>query len=128
MERYIPLVARFFLSVIFLRSGIFKILDFSGTQAYMASKGIPETLTATLLVLTIGVELVGGCSVLLGYRARWGALALCLFLIPATLIFHTNFAENAQTIQFFKNVAIFGGLLMVYANGSGALSIDQTVR
>ena len=126
LERYIPLIARSSLAVIFLRSGITKLFGFVGTQSYMAANGIPKSLTGILLVLAIIGELFGGISLILGYKARWGAIALILFLIPATLIFHTNFADNSQTIQFLKNVAILGGLLMVYTYGAGPLSVDST--
>jgi uncharacterized membrane protein YphA (DoxX/SURF4 family) len=121
---YIPLVARIFLAVIFLRSGISKILDFSGTQQFMSANGIPLALTGLLLVGSIIFELAGGLSVLLGYKARWGAIALIIFLIPATLIFHTNFAEEMQVIQFLKNLALMGGLLMVVYFSSGPVSVD----
>lgn len=121
---YIPLVARIFLSVIFLRSGISKILDFGGTQQFMAASGIPLVLTGLLLVGSILFELAGGLSVLLGYKPRWGAIALIIFLVPTTLIFHTNFAEEMQVIQFLKNLALIGGLLMVVYFGSGPVSLD----
>jgi len=121
---YIPLVTRIFLSVIFLRSGISKILDFGGTQQFMAANGIPLALTGLLLVGSIILELASGLSVLLGYKARWGAIALIIFLVPTTLIFHTNFAEEMQVTQFLKNLAIVGGLLMVVYYGSGPFSLD----
>lgn len=122
MQRYIPLIGRAFLSAIFLKSAFDKITDPAGTQQYMAANGIP--LTGLFLVAAIIVELVGGLSVLLGYKAKWGAIALILFLIPATLIFHTNFGDRIQVIQFMKNLAIMGGLLMVYYSGSGPVSLD----
>lgn len=122
---YIPLAARIFLSVIFLRSGIGKILDFAGTQQQIASQGIPLALAGLLAVGAIIFELAGGLSVLLGYKARWGAIALIIFLVPTTLIFHTNFAEEMQVIQFLKNVAILGGLLMVVYFESGPVSVDS---
>ena len=46
-----------------------------------------------------------------------------LFLIPATLIFHTDFSQQTQMIMFLKNVSIMGGLLLLIAYGSGAYSI-----
>jgi putative oxidoreductase len=125
MQKYLPLVARTLVAAIFVRSGITKILGFAGTWGYMAANGIPQTMTLPLLILTIIVEIIGGLCVFLGFKARWGALALFLFLIPATLIFHTNFADQIQTIQFFKNLAIMGGLLMVCAYGSGSLSLER---
>lgn len=120
---YIPLIARIFLAAIFLRSGISKILDFGGTQQVMAANGIPLALTGLLLIGSIIFELAGGLSVLLGYKARLGAIALILFLIPTTLIFHTNFAEDMQVNQFLKNLALIGGLLMVVYFDSGPLSL-----
>lgn len=125
MEKYIPLVARAFLAAIFLKSGIDKILDFGGTQQTMAAKGIP--LAVVFLLGAIVVELGGGVSVLLGYKARWGAIALFLFLIPTTLIFHADFSQRQQVIQFMKNLAIMGGLLMVYYFGSGPVSLDLQI-
>ncbi|OKH38722.1 DoxX family protein [[Phormidium ambiguum] IAM M-71] len=125
MQKYIPLIARAFLSAVFLKSAFDKITGFAGTQQYMSQNGIPLQLTALLLVGAIVFELLGGFSVLLGYKSRWGSILLIIFLIPATLIFHTNFADRMQVIQFMKNLAILGGLLMVYYYGSGPISLDE---
>ncbi|MBD1880090.1 DoxX family protein [Coleofasciculus sp. FACHB-T130] len=125
MEKYIPLIARAFLAAIFLKSGFDKITGFSGTQQFMAKNGIPLALTGLLLVAAIILELAGGLSVVLGYKARWGAIALIIFMIPATLIFHTDFDDRMQVIAFMKNLAIIGGLLMVYYIGSGPISLDE---
>lgn len=62
---------------------------------------------------------------MLGYKARWGAIALIIFLIPATIIFHTNFAEPMQTIAFMKNLAILGGLLMIVEYGAGRIALER---
>ncbi|PIG94268.1 DoxX family protein [Gloeocapsopsis sp. IPPAS B-1203] len=121
---YIPLAARIFLSVIFLRSGFNKIFDFASTQGFMASAGIPAGLTGILLVGSIILELLGALSVILGYKARWGAIALIVFLVPTTLLFHTNFAEDMQITQFLKNLGLIGGLLMVVYFGSGPIGVD----
>lgn len=122
MKDYVPLMARIMLSAIFMMSGFGKIMDFGGTQQYMASHGMP--LTALFLLGAIVFELCGGASVLLGFKARWGAIALIIFLIPTTLIFHTAFSERLQVIMFMKNLAILGGLLMVAYYGSGPKSLD----
>ena len=123
MQRYLPLIGRILIALIFLLSAFGKITDFSGTQQYMASAGMPAT--GLLLVAAIAFELFGALSVLLGFRARWGAIALIVFLIPATLIFHTDFADQNQMIHFMKNLSIMGGLLFVVAHGSGAFSLDR---
>ncbi|MBD1866361.1 DoxX family protein [Cyanobacteria bacterium FACHB-471] len=126
LQKIIPLIARTCLAVIFLRSGAGKVLDFAGTQEQIAGAGLP--LAALMTVGAIVFELVGAVLVLLGYKAKWGALLLILFLIPTTLLFHTNFAEGMQVTQFFKNLAILGGLLMVTAFGSGPLSLENRFR
>lgn len=118
-----PLLARILLSGLFLKSGIDKILHPVGTQQYMEAHGIP--LTGLFLLAAIAVELVGGLSLLLGYKARFGAILLALFLIPVTLIFHTNLADQIQNIMFMKNLAILGGLLMVIQYGPGLITLER---
>ena len=112
-----PLLARLLISTLFIWAGINKILHPVATQEYMSAYGMP--LTNLLLIGAIAVEILGGLSILLGIQARWGAIALALFLIPATLIFHTDFSDQIQQIMFFKNLAILGGLLMIIQYGAG---------
>ena len=127
-ESLAAFVGRIFLALIFVVSGVGKITGYAGTAAYMASKGLP--LVEILLPLTIAVELGGGLLLALGWKARWAALALFLFLIPTTLIFHQFWGlepklAQMQKIHFLKNVAIMGGMLMVLAIGAGAWSVDR---
>jgi putative oxidoreductase len=120
--KIISFLGRLLLAQIFLVAGVEKILDPAGTQAYMASKGMP--MTWLFLLAAIAFELGGGLSLLFGFRARWGALALVVFLIPTTLIFHTGFSDPVQQVMLMKNLAIMGGLLMITAFGPGRFSID----
>ena len=120
---YSTLIGRILLAVLFLMSGINKIANPTGTQQYMASMGI-TWLTMLFYIGAIVVEIGGGISLLLGYRARAGAWLLFLFMIPTTLIFHTHFADQNQMIHFLKNLSIMGGLLYVAAYGAGRLSMD----
>ena len=122
MKRFIPLIGRILLSAIFLMSGLNKITNFGGTEKYMAAVGMP--LTKLFLISAIILEVIGGLSILLGYKAKWGAWALVIFLIPATLIFHSNFSDQIQMIMLMKNLAMIGGLLMVANFGAGAISLD----
>ncbi|HEY4715730.1 MAG TPA: DoxX family protein [bacterium] len=123
MQKFIPLFGRILLSIIFLMSGFGKIANAAGTQQFMSAYGMP--LTAFFMVCAIILEVAGGLSVLLGYKAKLGALALVIFLIPATLIFHTKFSDQIQMIMFMKNMAILGGLLLIIGFGSGPVSIDE---
>jgi putative oxidoreductase len=120
------LIGRILLVLIFLNSGIGKIGNFEGTAQYMAKFGMP--LTNFFLIGAIFLELIGSIIVLLGYQARFGALLLLIFLIPTTLIFHTNFADPMQKIHFMKNVSMFGGCLILLASGAGRISLDYLIR
>ena len=120
------LIGRILLVLIFLQSGVGKIENFGGTVQYMASYGMPYT--NFFLVGAIFFELVGSATVILGYFARFGALLLLIFLIPTTLIFHSNFADQVQMIMFMKNVSMLGGCLIVLASGAGRFSLDSLLR
>ncbi|HEY9612070.1 DoxX family protein [Allocoleopsis sp.] len=119
---YIPLAARICLSLIFLYGGIKNITGFSATQQMIAARGLP--LPGLMLLGNIVFQLIGAISLLLGYKVRWGAILLILFLIPTTLVFHDFWANPKETIAFLKNLGLIGGLLMVYYAGAGAVSLD----
>jgi putative oxidoreductase len=106
---------------IFIISGFTKIPGYAGTQQYMVAMGVP----GILLPLVILIELGGGLALLLGFKAKWAALALALFSIISALIFHRDFGNQMQVINFMKNFAIAGGLLMVVQFGPGKPSIDE---
>ena len=79
------LFGRILVAAIFLQSGIDKLFNFDKTVKLMTSKAIP--MPDILLVPTIVVLLACGVMLLVGWKARWAALALILFMIPATMIF-----------------------------------------
>ncbi|HZV64104.1 MAG TPA: DoxX family protein [Telluria sp.] len=121
MDAALNVAARILMSLIFILSGFGKITGYAGTQQYMESTGVP----GALLPLVILAELGGGLMLLLGFKARWAAAALAGFSLLAALLFHRNFADQMQMINFMKNLAMAGGLLMVVAHGAGAPSIDS---
>jgi len=113
-----PRLGRLALGAIFLLSGLGKLADLHGTAAHMRSAHMPAV--PLFLAGAITLEILGGLSVISGFRARWGATALIVFLIPATLIFHNFWAyqgmeRQMQMINFLKNVSIGGGLLYLLA-------------
>jgi putative oxidoreductase len=130
MERYqdtLALVGRIALAVLFVWSGFGKVTGFSGAASMIASQGLP--LPQALTAMTIFVELVLGLAIVVGFKARIAALLIALWLIPATLVFHSFWsAPDAeammQQINFMKNVSIFGGMLLLTAFGPGRYSVD----
>jgi putative oxidoreductase len=128
LQNATALAGRTLLALLFVVSGFGKVTGFSGTAAYMASKGMP--MTEVLLVGAIAIELAGGLMLVAGWKARWAALAIFLFTIPTTLIFHNPMgldaqAAQAQMIHLMKNLSIMGGMLLVAAFGPGAWSVDR---
>lgn len=123
---YVTLIGRVLLGLMFLVSGIHKIADPQGTQQYMSMMGM-TWMTTLFYIGAVVIEVVGSLSLLLGYRAKAGGWLLFLFLIPTTLIFHTNFGDPNQMIHFLKNLSIMGGLLYVARFGAGRYSMDAGV-
>jgi putative oxidoreductase len=127
ISKWAQVVGRVALAAIFLVSGFGKLAAWGGTVAYSSSKGVPEIL----LAIATALELLGAVSVIVGFRARWGALALLIFLVPVTLVFHNFWAvpaaqQQMEMANFLKNLAIAGGLLIVFGRGAGAFSIDNS--
>ena len=121
MNHIIPLIARILIAQIFVISGLNKVgAGYAATSAYMQAMGTP----AVLLPLVIALEIGGGLTLILGFQTRWTALALAVFSIVAALIFHHNFGDRMQSIMFMKNLAMAGGLLLLYGHGAGACSVD----
>lgn len=128
ISKFGPLLGRVLLALIFLLSGINKIGAFAGTAGWMASKGLP--MAEALLAVTIIIEVGAAIMIMIGWKARLGALALLLWMVPVTFIFHNFWAmpadqQQIQMIMFLKNLAMMGGMLLIMANGSGPLSVDK---
>lgn len=119
----ILLIARILLIIIFLGASFGIITNFAGTQEFVSSLGIPAA--AFFLVIALLLKIVGGLSVLLGYKTKLGAILLLIFIIPVTFIVHTKFGDQNQLTHFMKNLAIIGGLLLLIATGPGRYSIDK---
>jgi len=122
------LVGRILLAIVFIPAGFSKVGGFAGTAGYIASKGLP--LPEVGAAIAIAVEIIAGIALLLGWKARWAALALAVFTLAATVFFHAFWSvppeqHMTQYLMFMKNIGIVGGLLMVYAFGPGRLSVDK---
>jgi len=128
VRMYGPLVGRVLLALIFIIAGFGKITGFEGTVGYMQAYNVP--MTQVLAVLAIIVELGGGLMIAVGWKARWAAAAIFIFVLIASFIFHAFWAVPAdqaqlQNIMFMKNLAIMGGMLYIIVYGSGPFSVDK---
>jgi putative oxidoreductase len=128
--KYLVLLGRILYSAIFVSAapGHFK----AGTIAYAASKGVP---LASILVPVSGmIAFLGGLSIILGYKARYGALLLVIFLVPVTAMMHNFWAvadpgpAQIQYIMFMKNLSMLGTALLIIHFGSGPLSLDDRFK
>lgn len=119
----LALPARIFIAAIFVFSGFGKLAAPAATIAYIASAQLPAPTLGYAVALF--VELVGGLLLILGYRTRAVAAVLALFTLATAVLFHTDFADQNQVVQFMKNLAIAGGLLHIVALGAGSYSLDS---
>lgn len=122
-------LGRIMLAAIFLLSAVGnKIPNFMDTADSMAVEGVP--LAPVMLAGAIVFLIVGSLSIILGYKIRAGATLLLIFLITATYFFHDFWTFDGtearmQQIQFMKNIALMGAMLMIIARGAGTHSLDS---
>ncbi len=127
----ILLLGRLALGAIFVKSGLQKLLALSAFAASLAGRGVPQSETWALIGAT--VEFVGGVLILTGFKTRYASLLMILFVIVATGISHRfwEYAEAARRLQesqFFKNLSIIGGFLLLFVTGSGRFGLDALLR
>jgi putative oxidoreductase len=124
-------VGRVLLSVIFIVAGYKKLVAITSTGAYFTRLGIPAPLVMAWVVAIF--ELVAGLMILVGFKTRWVALALCIFTGIALFLGHKFWAVppeqyNNQLNHALKNLAIMGGLLVLFASEPGRYSVDARGR
>ena len=123
----ILLLGRVALGLIFVKSGLQKLMALGAFAASLASRGVPQSSVWAVIGAT--VEFVGGILIVTGLRTREASLLMILFVVVATGISHRfwEFAEaarRAQESQFFKNLSIIGGFLLLFVSGSGRFGLD----
>jgi len=114
---------------IFLYSSFSQATEFTQNVTHVAGAGMPFPQLA--IVTSIVVQSVFGLAILTGFRIRIVAWILFVFLIPTTVVLHKFWnlpSPHLQEINFFKNMAIMGGLLFVTQCGAGAYSIDALLN
>jgi len=120
----VDLLGRLLLAALFLFDGWTVVNNYGEAADYLSQFGVPPLLLVPALVL----QVVGGLLVAVGWNTRLAALALSLFCISTALIFHNQFGDSNEEIQFWKDLAIAGGFLVLAAHGAGAFSLDSHLK
>jgi putative oxidoreductase len=128
MQDKVLLAARLLVTPLFIYSGIGKILAFGATASRLpgGEGGFGSFLAAGSIVIELGASL----ALILGIFSRCAALALIVFTILATLMFHNFWASpaaqvTAQTINFLKNLGLIGLFAVIAAFGPGAYALRK---
>ena len=126
MQALLPLVGRILLAAIFLLSGISKIRTFESTADGLGAViGVSNAFVPQVLLAgAIACLVLGSLALILGLKARWGAVLLIIFMIPTTVLYHPPTGPDGDPIQFMKNLSIVGALLLVVSFGPGPVSFD----
>ena len=125
----ILLAGRALMSAVFLVAGVRKIMIWGPQVAYFTKLGFPAPEFFT--VIAILIELGAGLALLVGWRTKWAAWLLALFVLIAAFMAHRFWEFDAaqmanQMNHFLKNMAIIGGLAFVASFGPGGLAVDKS--
>lgn len=121
MSNLMDLIARIFISSVFLLSGYNKIFSFEGTVAWMEGYGVP----GFLLWPTIVLEIILPILIIIGYKTRISSILLAIFSISTALIFHLDFDNQMQIIALLKNFGLAGGFILIAINGPKDWAIEK---
>ena len=116
----VEVLGRIFISSLFIVEAIRKFFSPDEGMIYMSDYGVPEILFYPSLIFEFVIPLI----LIAGFKTRFFASLLFLFVLSVTVIFHTDFSNNMQMISFLKNLAIMGGLLIIISNKPQMYSID----
>ena len=124
-----PMLGRAILACFFLSEAYVRAVDWDGTVTLLALAGVPSPPLA--LFIAVSSMVLGGLSLLLGFRTRLGALALFAFTVAASVLFYdywnlANPQARADAYAIFaRNIAIAGGLLVLIGMGPGKFALDN---
>ena len=125
LKTYLPPLARFLMSSLFVWEGVLQLRNPGGTAQYFASVHIPVPDIA--IWISIAIHLLGGLAILVGFKTRWAAAVLALFCLGTAFGVHLPAGDADNMIHFYKNLVMAGGFLYVVAYGAGAISIDHSM-
>ncbi len=112
--KYLGVISRVLIALLFVVAGILKLMDFSGTVGYLSSLGVPQAEIMTVVVILIEIVVAGLFAI--GYKKCATGGIIILFIIVATLLTNRDWSNAVNMIQSLKNIAIIGGVLAVISN------------
>ena len=115
---------RIFISILFIVEAIRKISFKEETIFYMEDYGVPEILFYPSLIF----ELVFPILLIIGYQTRISAIAMFIFTIVVTIIFHNDFENHMQFMALLKNLSIAGGFLIIASNQPKICTLDYYLK
>lgn len=121
MSMIAAVIGRLMLALIFILAGLQKIMDPSGPGEMLAGAGLPSSLAMPTGIF----ELIAGLLLAVGWMTRLAAILLAGFTLLTVFFFHNEFSDPMQGAMALKNIAIAGGLLMVFAYGHMRGSYDH---
>jgi putative oxidoreductase len=124
------LVGRVLLGWLFLTSAWGKFMNMGGYVAYLTNLKVPNP--GFFSWIGAPVEFLIGLTLILGFATRYAALLCLLFLIVATALAHRYWEYPAAQVMaqynnFLKNLALFGGTLVLFVTGAGRFSVDRAL-
>ena len=123
MKIYLLPLARVLMSSLFIWDGVLQLRNPAGTAQYFASVHVPVPDVAVWV--SIAIHLLGGLALLVGFKTRWAAALLILLCLGTAFGVHLPIGDQANMINFYKNLVMTGGLLYVVAYGAGSMSVDK---
>ena len=120
------LIGRILIGWIFVRSGYGKLFDIPAYATTFPGRGLPTFLA----YIAVPAEFFGGLALMFGFATRYAAVVMAIFVLVATFSSHRYWdfteaaARRAQDSNFYKNMAILGGIFFIFACGAGRFSLD----
>lgn len=130
MSDILLLIGRILLGWIFVRSGYGKIFDIPTYAATFPGRGLPIWLA----YIAVPSEFFGGLALIFGFATRYATVVMTIFMLVATFSSHRYWefadaaARRAQDGNFYKNLAMLGGVLFLFVAGPGRFSLDAWLR
>jgi putative oxidoreductase len=130
LDDAVILAARVFLAALFVIFGVRKVRDIPGTMSQMVRDGVPTPALAT--AVAIFMEVAVALAIAIGALTRLSAVAMALYTFGTSLIEHRYWtisgADQVETMEnFYKNLSIIGGFLLLAVTGAGKYSIDAVL-